>query len=86
MKHLFLSILLTLLFPVVYFSQPCIDTVAYDNIETFNIIAVDIKDPFKACSDETFYDLNGKEVDIKEVPSGVYLRKCGTAINKIIKQ
>jgi hypothetical protein len=54
--------------------------------ETFNIIAVDIKDPFKACSDETFYDLNGKEVDIKEVPAGVYLRKCGNSINKIVKQ
>jgi hypothetical protein len=54
--------------------------------ETFNVIAVEIHDPFKKCDDEKYYDLNGKEVDIKEVPAGIYLRMCGTTINKVVKQ
>jgi hypothetical protein len=54
--------------------------------ETFNVVAVDIHDPFKKCDDAKYYDLNGKEVDIKTAPTGIYLRMCGSSINKVVKQ
>lgn len=50
----------------------------------FNLIAVTSEKDIK-CSDYQYYDLLGKEINIKDAPPGLYLRKCGDKTEKIMK-
>jgi len=52
--------------------------------EYFNIIAIQSKEDYK-CELYQYYDLLGREINIENVPSGMYLRKCGEKIEKVIK-
>lgn len=54
------------------------------NREYFNIIGIESKNKIK-CEDYTYYNLSGIEVKYEEVPPGLYLRKCGDKIEKVVK-
>lgn len=53
--------------------------------ETFNIIFVNPKNELKICSEYEYYDLLGNVIDFSSVPPGIYLRRCGDKIEKILK-
>jgi len=55
--------------------------------EYFDLISVksNTKKESGVCNNYYYYDLLGNEINIKDVPVGLYLRKCGDYIEKIIK-
>jgi hypothetical protein len=50
----------------------------------FNIISLESKNSLNNCLYE-YFNLNGQEIDIQNVSSGLYLRKCGNKFEKILK-
>lgn len=52
--------------------------------EYFNIIYVNSEKEVK-CESYEYYDILGNIIDYTKAPSGVYLRKCGDKIEKIVK-
>jgi hypothetical protein len=52
--------------------------------EYFKIIEIESKDDIK-CENYIYYTLSGVEIKYEEAPPGLYLRKCGNKIEKIIK-
>jgi len=45
------------------------------NIETFNVIYIDLTSKLKVCT-YTYYTILGKEINIDDVVTGVYIRMC----------
>lgn len=57
----------------------------YDGTKTNSPIIVITSKIEKKCNQYQYYDLLGREINIQEVTSGIYLRRCGDKIEKIIK-
>jgi hypothetical protein len=57
----------------------------YDGTKTNSSIIVITSKSEKKCNEYQYYDLLGREIKIEDVVSGIYLRKCGDRIEKIIK-
>jgi hypothetical protein len=57
----------------------------YDGTKTNSSIIVITSKGEKKCDVYQYYDLLGREINIQEVTSGIYLRRCGDKIEKIIK-
>jgi len=57
----------------------------YDGTKTNSPIIVITSKSEKKCNQYQYYDLLGREINIQEVTSGIYLRRCGDKIEKIIK-
>ena len=57
----------------------------YDGTKTNSPIIVITSKSEKKCDVYQYYDLLGREINIQEVTSGIYLRRCGDKIEKIIK-
>ena len=57
----------------------------YDDTKTTSPIIVITSKSEKKCDVYQYYDLLGREIKIEDVVSGIYLRKCGDKIEKIIK-
>ena len=57
----------------------------YDGTKTYSKIIVITSTTEKKCDVYQYYDILGKEINIENVSSGIYLRRCGDKIEKIIK-
>lgn len=58
----------------------------YDGSKTYSKIIAVSSETKKKCSEYQYYDLLGKEINIDNVPDGIYIRKCDNKIEKIIKR
>ncbi len=58
----------------------------YDGVkEYFNIIAIQPDDTNSSCDEFEYFSLSGVKIDINQVPTGIYLRKCDGIVEKIFK-
>ena len=53
--------------------------------EYFKIIAVEQEGTINSCEDVEYFDLTGRKINIDNVGSGLYLKKCGDKVIKIYK-
>ena len=53
--------------------------------EYFNIIPIDSQTNNSNCEQYEYYNLTGAKVDFESVSAGIYIRKCGDTVIKIIK-
>lgn len=53
--------------------------------EYFDIISIHTNKKNIKCEEYEYYNILGHTIDIKTAPSGLYLRKCGDKVEKIIK-
>lgn len=52
---------------------------------TYDVISINSKKDDDGCDKYEYFDLLGSSVDFERVPSGIYLRKCGSNVEKIFK-
>ena len=52
--------------------------------EYFNIVAI-FNSTDNKCNNPVYFDLFGNEIDYSLATPGMYLRKCGTKVEKVVK-